>query len=215
MATVSVEPAVVSSEQNPSPVGTPSEEPTSQVDNENEKEMVANAMTLDVAYQSLEMIRKVNLQVEFGREIQEDECVLRLREEERTSTSLPQSKFGKWMAKKGVNPCLTCGTPVCSQHRSNEFWKQNITICNNCSQLFSVNHLVDLVFDETDPILQKKRMNDMMEVYDRALLVLCYSTQFIDDVAMELRGNTMRHNKIGLGSSATGVVAGSLGVAGK
>lgn len=40
-----------------------------------------------------------------------------------------------------------------------------------------------------------------------------YSTQFIDEVVVALQGNTSRHNKIGLGSSATGVVAGGLGVA--
>jgi hypothetical protein len=68
---------------------------------------------------------------------------------------------------------------------------------------------------EVKPVEKKKRINNMLEVYDRALLVLLYSTQFIDEVAASLRGNTSRHNRIGLGSSATGVVAGSLGVAGK
>lgn len=66
---------------------------------------------------------------------------------------------------------------------------------------------------EEDPAEKKKRLNGMLEAYDRALLVLVYSTQFIDEVVMALQGNTSRHNKIGLGSSATGVVAGGLGVA--
>ena len=45
------------------------------------------------------------------------------------------------------------------------------------------------------------------------MLFLKFSIQFIDDVAIALEENTSRHNKVGLGSSATGVVAGGLGVA--
>jgi len=44
-------------------------------------------------------------------------------------------------------------------------------------------------------------------------LVLTYSVQFIDEVAIALEENTSRHNKVGLGSSATGMVSGGLGVA--
>ena len=51
------------------------------------------------------------------------------------------------------------------------------------------------------------------QVYDRALLVLIYSIQFIDEVAVALEENVARHNKVGLGSSATGVVSGGLWVA--
>lgn len=172
----------------------------------------AEAMTLDVAYQSLEMVRKVNLQVEFEKEVEEDHCVPCLRAEH--SSNVVKSRFGKWMSKKAAAPCLTCGSPVCSQHRSSDFGKQSISICSDCAHLFSVNFLVHNVMHEQDPVEKKKRLNNMLEVYDRALLVLLYSTQFIDDVVTALRGNTSRHNKIGLGSSATGVVAGSLGVAG-
>jgi hypothetical protein len=50
------------------------------------------------------------------------------------------------------------------------------------------------------------------QVYDRALLILSYSIQFLDDVAVALKDNTSRHNKVGLGSSATGVMSGGLGV---
>ena len=66
---------------------------------------------------------------------------------------------------------------------------------------------------DEDSTEKKKRLNYMLEVYDRALLVLVYSTQFIDDVVIALKGNTSRHNKIGLASSATGIVSGGLGVA--
>jgi hypothetical protein len=184
-----------------------------EIHQEVDEEMVAKAMTLDVAYQSLEMVRKVNIQVEFGKEVADDHCVPCLRAEH--SSNVVKTKFGKWISKKAATSCLTCGSPVCSHHRSSDFGKQNITICSECAHLFSMNHLVHHVMQEEDPVEQKKRLNNMLEVYDRALLVLLYSTQYIDDVEAALRGNTSRHNKIGLGSSATGVVAGSLGVAGK
>ena len=186
---------------------------SSGLDPEVSKDMVAKAMTLDVAYQSLEMVRKVNLHVEFGKEVEENHCVPCLRAEH--SSNVVMSKFGKWISKKASDPCLTCGSPVCSYHRSSDFSKQNITVCSDCAQFYSSSHLVHYVMREAEPVEKKKRINNMLEVYDRALLVLLYSTQFIDEVAASLRGNTSRHNKIGLGSSATGVVAGSLGVAGK
>ena len=195
------------------PLETKDHDALSYDDPEITKDMVSKAMTLDVAYQSLEMVRKVNLQVEFGKEAEENHCVPCLRDEH--SSNVVKSKFGKWMSKKAAAPCLTCGSPVCSFHRSSDFSKQNITVCSDCSQFFSSNHLVHHVMRETEPVEKKKRLNNMLEVYDRALLVLLYSTQYIDEVAASLRGNTSRHNKIGLGSSATGVVAGSLGVAGK
>jgi hypothetical protein len=53
----------------------------------------------------------------------------------------------------------------------------------------------------------------LKQVYDRALLILTYSVQFIDEVVIALEENTSRHNKVGLGSSATGMVSGGLGVA--
>lgn len=197
----------------PSSITKDDDKTPSEVKREVIKERVAQAMTLDVAYQSLEMIRKTNLLVEFGKEVEDDQCVTCLRAEH--SSSVVKSKFGKWMSKKAASPCLTCGLHVCSSHRSTDFGKQNITICSDCAHLFSTNYLVHHVMQEDDPAEKKSRLNSMLEVYDRALLVLLYSTQFIDEVVIALQGNTSRHNKIGLGSSATGVVAGGLGVAGK
>jgi len=60
---------------------------------------------------------------------------------------------------------------------------------------------------------RKQKMNQMLDVYDRVLLVLQYSSRFIDDIATSLENNTKRNNQIGLGSSATGFVSGIAGVA--
>jgi hypothetical protein len=196
---------------DPNPITNDGPKTESEVHREVVKEMVAQAMTLDVAYQSLETVRKVNLQVEFGKEVDDSHCIPCLRAEH--SSNIVKSKFGKWMSKKAALPCLTCGTPVCNLHRSSEFGKQNITICSDCAHLFSVNYLVNNVMQEEDPVEKRNLLNYMLEVYDRALLVLLYSTQFIDEVVVALQGNTSRHNKIGLASSATGVVSGGLGVA--
>lgn len=195
----------------PIPITQDESKTASEVQREDVQEMVAQAMTLDVAYQSLETVRKVNLQVEFGKEVDVNHCVPCLRAEH--SSNIVKSKFGKWMSKKAASPCLTCGSPVCKLHHSSDFGKQNITICSECAHLFSVNYLVKNIMQEEDPVQKRDRLNSMLEVYDRALLVLMYSTQFIDEVVVALQGNTSRHNKIGLASSATGMVSGGLGVA--
>eukprot|EP00934_Nitzschia_sp_Nitz4_P003791 Nitzschia sp. Nitz4//scaffold191_size41780//19540//20757//NITZ4_007468-RA/size41780-processed-gene-0.81-mRNA-1//-1//CDS//3329540184//3781//frame0 len=175
------------------------------------EEALAQAMTLDVAYNSLETIRKVNLSVEFGKEVDETQCVTCLRADH--LTKVVRSKFGQWMATKAASPCLACGTPVCKSHRAPDFWKQNIVICVECAHLFSIRHGIRHLLHSDDTSATQNQINYMLEVYDRALLVLSYSMQFIDGVVAALEGNTSRHNKVGLGSSATGVVAGGLGVA--
>lgn len=194
-------------------------EPSEEQKLQNE-ETQAQTMSLDVAYKSLEIIRKVNLQAEFGREIEDTECVLSLRQARDAPELVPgtKSRFRQWVSDKTAlkaSPCLTCGTPVCKAFRSPEFAKQNITVCVDCAKLFSVDHLTKSIVhtNEDSTEKRKKKINHVLEVYDRALLVLTYSVQFIDEVVHALEENTSRHNKVGLGSSATGMVSGGLGVA--
>lgn len=244
-----------------------------QLHDDDEVEQVAAAMTLEVAYQSLEMVRKLNLRVEFGKEVVDDSvCVACLRAEQKRPTTAPSpsspaatrapSRFGRWMASSSSSSssllsnainhrkakaaaaaaaCFTCGSPVCKQHRSSDFGRENIIICSDCAHLFSINYVIHHVVDikcndssscshnnrdgerqqeqsldgaeQAKHLDAKMKINNMLEVYDRSLLVLRYSVQYIDDVALAIRTNTSRHNKIGLGSSATGMVAGGLGVA--
>jgi hypothetical protein len=160
----------------PSEEATNKDSPSSVPDNKNhEEEMVADAMTLDVAYKSLETIRKVNLQVEFGREIEETECVLSIRQardQPQLYKNIAAGRLGRLRqmvtektASKAL-PCLTCGTPVCKNHRSADFSKQNITVCNDCAHLFSVEYLMkNIVHVQKDsPEIRKKKMNHMLEV---------------------------------------------------
>lgn len=87
--------------------------------------------------------------------------------------------------------------------------------CVDCAKLFDTEYLVTNILDrnEQDTEEQKKKINRILEVYDRVLLILKYSSQFINETVAALRKNSSRHNKIGLGSSTIGVAAGGLGVA--
>jgi hypothetical protein len=93
-----------------------------------EKELVAQAMTLNVAYESLELVRKLNLQAEFGESVDVTECTQCLEEQGATTTTTRQRRaVPQWMARKRF-PCLTCGSQVCHKHRSTSFNKQNIAV---------------------------------------------------------------------------------------
>ena len=150
--------------------GEKSKEEQSQQDEETR----AQTMTLDVAYKSLEMIRKVNLQVEFGREVGPTECVLSLRQARAVPEAAlgTKSRFRQWVSDKTVSkacPCLTCGTPVSRTFRSPEFARQNITVCVDCAKLFSVDYLMkSVVHAKEDSEARKKRINHVLEVREGA-----------------------------------------------
>ena len=149
------------------------------------------------------------------------------------------SRFKKFLAaNKPANvrhaaPCLTCGTTVCPRHRCQALKKENINICTDCAVFFAldtyfarINHrkedddkTVDTAVNNNNTIPElshterKQHMNHMLDVYDRVLLILHFSSRFVLDIASALEHNTKRNNQIGLGSSATGMVSGVVGVA--
>jgi hypothetical protein len=53
----------------------------------------------------------------------------------------------------------------------------------------------------------------MMNVYDGVVLLLSYSMQFVDQVALRLQEKARNHNHVSVGSSSVGVLSGVLGVA--
>lgn len=133
-----------------------------------EEEIIAQSMTLDVAYKSLETIRQVNLQVEFGRDLEETECVSCLREA-RDRPVIAKSRFRTWVSEKTASKaaaCLPCGSHVCKNHRSSSFSKQNITVCLDCAHLFSLDYMMqNIVHADNDAAdMRKKEMNNMLEV---------------------------------------------------
>ena len=49
----------------------------------------------------------------------------------------------------------------------------------------------ELTYDE-----RKQHMNQMLDVYDRVLLILQYSSRYIHDIATALENNTKRNNRV-------------------
>jgi len=125
-------------------------------------------------------------------------------------------------------PCLTCGHPTCSSHSSPTFSTKQIPICQPCAYLFELDFLVDVIttatasasaVDDNQQTLAiqttcRQKVNDMIDCYDRAKLLLAYTAQYTDQIAQSLETRTARSNKIGAGSSATGLVSGITGVVG-
>ena len=117
--------------------------------------------------------------------------------------------------KKKIHPCLTCGHPTCSKHSSSSFSKNHIPLCQPCAYLFELDFLVDVIASTAStPKECQQKVNEMVDCYDRAKLLLVYTAQYADEIADALETSTTRSNKIGAGSSATGIVSGLTGVVG-
>jgi len=200
-----------------------------------------NTMELNVAYEALESMRKLNLELQFhemgffGLDL--DRCTTCLFEEAKRQREIQQKekeadangKLANWLfrrsnssdlsslsasisknAKKG-DPCLVCGSPTCKIHSCRNFRKEGITLCLECSQLFKLDFVIDSLTCSIEE--RAAKIDRMVETYDRTLLLLRYSSQFIDDLAHTLEQKTEQQNKVQVGSSASGIVSGTLGVA--
>lgn len=60
---------------------------------------------------------------------------------------------------------------------------------------------------------QRHQIKHIIDVYDRILIMLEYSAQFIDEVAEKLEHTTKKEDKIGLSANSAGVMSGVAGVA--
>ena len=108
------------------------------------------------------------------------------------------------MSRQTDAPCLLCGAVVCSQHSSDAFRKEGITVCTAC-----VVHLEE--FDGasvTRPVELETHTHHLVELYGRARLLLQYSSQFMLATADSLEEKTKQHNHIGVGGSSAGLVSG-------
>ncbi|GKY92023.1 hypothetical protein MPSEU_000173900 [Mayamaea pseudoterrestris] len=115
------------------------------------------------------------------------------------------------MIRKTPKNCLICNAPTCSKHASSAFAKENITLCQPCEHLFSIEYVVECL---TAPSPQDRLylMDRMMDIYDRALLLLRYSSQYVPATATALEDSMIKTNRVNVGSSGAGVVSGVLGV---
>jgi hypothetical protein len=111
---------------------------------------------------------------------------------------------------KQATRCLICATPCCAKHSSKTFRQESLTVCTDCEQVFQLDFVVDCL---TDRDKMPEHMERMIDLYDRAVILLKYSSQYIPDVAQQLEGSKERQNKVGVGSSSAGMVSGILGIA--
>lgn len=119
------------------------------------------------------------------------------------------------LLRKLPRPCLTCGQPTCARHAAPEFSKNHVTLCKTCANLFDLDFLVDIIIASVaDAKACQRKVDNLIDCYDRTRLLLLYAAQYSERVASSLEAQTARSNKVGVGASATGVVSGVAGVVG-
>jgi hypothetical protein len=167
---------------------------------------------LEQAYKNLEDMRKLNLEIacqEAGILVCDfDMCSACL-----LSNPNPPNKKKRFASKAVAPPpsCLTCGTPVCKNHSSPAFRRENISLCLSCESLFGMS-FIERVLTASSDKERRKLVDQLMEVYDRALLMLRYTTQYVESVAEALEQSQKRQHRVGLGTSSAGIVSGVLGI---
>lgn len=111
-----------------------------------------------------------------------------------------------------TSPCLICASPSCAACSSPSFRREGINLCLQCERLFELDFIVDCV-STSDPTLRAERIEYMVDCYDRCLLLLHYSKQFVEQIAASLENQKEKQDMIGLASSSVGVLSGVLGIA--
>ena len=99
-------------------------------------------------------------------------------------------------------------------HSSAAFHKEKICVCVNCEELFQSNLLVETLNNDDDSKLLQQRMEALMDIYDRVLLLLRYSEPLMNSLAAQLEYAERKNNHVKLGTSSASVVSGALGFAG-
>lgn len=183
----------------------------------------STVMNLDVAYDLMEKMRKLNFEVmcqERGVPCNHDHCFTCLTEKKpmKTENRNPLDHFCRFVDDKAMAfqkspPCLVCAMSVCKSHSSPSFRKsENIIMCAQCESLFGMDYLVRTLTSKSKDE-RSEQIEKLMEKYDRVLLLLQYSEQFIDKTAEALKNATAAQNRVGLGSCGAGILSGVLGFA--
>jgi len=200
------------------------------------------AMELNEAYESLEKMRRLNLELECQERgvahCDFDMCTMCLLHGEpqheqdgkkfhriRKFVRESQKNLG---TQKKATPCLFCAAPTCVDHSSPAFRKENITSCLECCKLFESEYVVDCInqahgvhemtaagqdHSEDTVAMRVRPLDHMMDLYDRVLLLLQYSSQYIESIAAALEENTKKYNNVNVGASSAGIASGALGIA--
>ena len=150
-----------------------------------------------------------------------------------TSSSVIETKPRRNLLKRPPNSCLTCGHPTCKLHISKSFSTHHIHICKPCAYLFELDFLVDVIDRAADDAERdqsnnnnnnnnnnndmqtcQQKVNQMIDCYDRAKLLLTYTSQFAPEISRGLQSRTAKSDKIGVGANASGIVSGITGIVG-
>lgn len=148
--------------------------------------------------------------------------VSKLRESQKTLLNVAQKTRTRTTTTTPALPpaCRVCANPTCRQHQSVDFYKQKIVLCHSCETLFRVNFnkLVPKQHeqDEEQQALQlvQDKIAQMVQTYDRIVVLLSHATPFIPDLVQRLQATEMRNNRVGVGTAGAGILSGALGLAG-
>lgn len=182
------------------------------------------SMKLNDAFVALETMRHPNLEIELG-PFDRLRCVQCVSETPAKDRPKPGSSLSyrksMGLVKNSIfkhKPCLMCGSPTCTKHVDPSFKKSKVTICTECSPLFSLDFVIQFVKlgqEHTVESAKKQRhhIKHMLDVYDRVLLMLEFTGSFIDEVATKLEQKIKKQDKVGVSANSAGVMSGVAGVA--
>ena len=191
---------------------------------------VRTTAQMNAAFEALEQMRVLNLQVECnerGIVYEESKCKLCLllhdgddENDDENDTKNQTSSFLSYIPnplaavskkkKKEEDPrCLLCANPTCRHHASPTFARERITVCVECEALCQSRGLeADLAAG------LRSQLERLTDAYDRAFLLLQYSSQFIPQLVEQLQAEQERDDKVTLGTSSVGFLSGIMGFAG-
>jgi len=156
-------------------------------------------------------MRRANLEIEFGCPVNPKYCVPCCRAMPHQSQyQHPEERFKKSFFSRNprTKNCELCGSSTCYKHMDKYFLKEKIKLCCDCSKLFTLDFMIDCIGPKG-----REHLRHVIDTYDRILLILKYSSQYIDECAIALKRSSKLSDKIGLGSNASGVISGVAGVA--
>ena len=193
------------------------------------------AMELNEAYEAMEKMRRLNFEVacgERGVEVDFEQCVICLLgtddDDNASQQKAPEEpknfpRIRKFMKensrKRDPEPCLFCANPCCQDHSSEEFRKEGIAACNDCVKIFQPEYIVNCVNSAhgvdggSDDKAREGQVDHMIDLYDRVLLLLQYSSQYVDPLAEALEESKKKANTANMTGSSAGIISGALGVA--
>ena len=175
-----------------------------------------SVMELNVAYESLESMRRHNVQVacrEKGiRCLHVDHCVTcLLGRRPITSPSNPFFRFCDFVEDSIAPlckspPCLACGNPVCRKHCGPSTTANTATICASCDSLLCMDTVLT-VLTQKGPDRQQC-LAQLVTLYDRCRLLLVST---LPSTAQALRDAQGPYNRVGLTTGSAGLAAGVVG----